>query len=241
MFKKTALFIAASATTLALSASLTQAATVTILTNENQVYSTVHGVRDNTASSGGDMVGTILTATYTDGTSEELVIEQGNRSFRGVANGTGMSLFKAWGDFRLTATNTLASLFFQLAPSGSIFDMSTALDGQPGDTPTTKVGYPFEITGGADGYSGNVAATYSGALRLASATDPAGDAFINMMLDFTDLAGGGYLGELTFRTDIDTLRYKDDLAAVPLPASLPLLLAGLGAFGLARRRKATTA
>ena len=50
-----------------------------------------------------------------------------------------------------------------------------------------------------------------------------------LLIDGGSTGGGAFFGNFTFEQDVD-------VAPIPLPAGLPLLLAGLGALGFARRR-----
>jgi len=172
-----------------------------------------------------------------DGSMEDLVWateELGDICCSARSAGTGTSLYMAWLGFELSTTHRLASLLFKLAPVNSLFDMGTAFDWQPDNTPTSNVGSPFHIYQGGDTLVGEITALYSGIVNIAG-FDAIGDLYTNMFVDFTGLAGGGFVGDMSFNSDMDTLCLAGDLHPVPLPASLPFLLAGLGGFGLMRR------
>ena len=221
-----------------------EAATVNISTVADNPHETVHGVRSNTSTYGSDLAGAVVTATYVDGTSETITWEYLNWGVNGGALGAGIDLFMADAGMSMTTTNLLATLSFELAPSSSIFDIAQLNEWEVGNTPTTKIGFPFRVTSGGSALVGAITATYSGIVNLAGrAAD--GDAYTNMLLDFTGISGpgfaGGFLGTMNWESDMDTLEVAGDLTPTPVPlaASLPFLLAGLGGFGVIRKgRKA---
>ncbi len=214
-----------------------EAATVNIFTKTGNAQETQFGIRAATGTDGRDLAGALVTASYSDGTSEQLIWEAVPfKASEGGASGTGVDLFMETAAMRITATRLVSSLLFQLASADSIFDMRGILEGRPGNTPTTKRGSAFQIDSGGDALVGDINVTYSGIVNLAGL--PAmGDAFTDMLVDFTGLTGGGFLGNLGFFTDMDTLAVAGDLTPVPLPASLPALAIGLGALGFVRTRK----
>jgi hypothetical protein len=220
------------ATSAVLLAGLTaaSAATVTISTFAGAAYQTVNGIREDTGTRGRDLVGATVHAAYSDGTEEDLTFSE-ILPYVGGVSGIGFNLFLGSMPVTLSASQRLSSLAFDLVPANSLFDISTANDGRPGDTPTSKRGYPFLIESASPDLSGVIAVTYSGIVNLAG-RDAVGDLYTTMLLDFTGLTGGGFLGDMVWRTDMDTLRDAGDLAPVPLPAGLPLLAVGLAGFGL---------
>lgn len=221
-----------------MSISAAQAATVNIVTVADNPQETAHGIRASTSTYGSDLAGALVAATYSDGSSEALTWEALSIGVRGAARGADIDLFMDWAGFEMTTTRLLTSLSFQLAPASSIFDVSRLNEWEVGNTPTTGIGFPFEIYAGGDLLQGAITATYSGIVNLAGRVAD-GDAFTNMLIDFSGLSGGGFLGSMSFRTDMDTLAVAGDLTPVPLPAGLPLLLAGLGGFGMIYRRRKT--
>ena len=213
-----------------------EAATVNIFTTTGQAQETEFGIRAATGTDGSDLAGALITATYLDGTSEQLVWERTYRSSEGVALGADIDLYMRSGPLEITADRTLTSLLFQLASASTIFDMKGNLEGRPGNTPTTKRGVPFSIATGGDFLDGIINVTYSGIVNLAGMAAQ-GDAFTDMLIDYSGLTGGGFLGAMSINGDMDTLAVAGDLTPVPLPASLPALAIGLGAFGFVRTRK----
>lgn len=219
--------------------SLAEAATINIFTSANNPQETVYGIRDLTSTNGNDLAGALITANYTDGTSELLTWQALDTRTKGEAVGTDIDLYKGDSAFELTTTRLLGSLLIQLAPASSIFDMLAKNEGAVGNTPTTLIGFPFRIASGGDALVGAINVGYSGIVNLAGRLAD-GDAYTDMLVDFTGLSTGGFLGSLRFASDMDTLRVAGDLTPVPLPASLPLLFAGFGGLGLLRSRKRKT-
>jgi hypothetical protein len=216
-----------------------QAATLDLGFDLEVDYQTVDGVRTNTSTYATDIAGSIVTATYTDGTTETLIWERLSE-WTGDVVSTGMDLAFQWWGFDLTTTNRLKSLSFDLAPSGTIFDAGYT-EGTVGNTPGTYGGIPLHLTefnSSTDAPDtsviGTVEATYSGLVQLVGHA-PGMDAFTRLLIDFSGTEGGGLLGAVTLALDMDVLEGgANDLSPVPLPAGILLLLAGLGAFGFLR-------
>ncbi len=233
----------------AFGAGAAQAATVDVSYDQDVGYTMSDGIREDTATYATDLVGAVITANYTDGTSETSVWTQFTTWTAGVvADGYDLS-YKWWG-FELLTDNRLASLAFDLAPAGVIFDAVVSGDSDVSTT-GTKGGSPLSL----DEYgsplventslAGTVTAEYDGLVQL-DGEEPAGDAFTNLLIDFTGTSEGGLLGGVTlvFDTDVlaggaaDLTAVMDEIAAVPLPAAGWLLLAGLGGLFATRRVKA---
>jgi hypothetical protein len=228
-----------SAFLLASAVSMSQAATVVnVQTSDGLAQETVNGIRSTTTTYGSDLGGMSLTATYHDGSSEVLswVAENPAYSVNGGVSGSGMSISAGWDGFALNTTRLMTGLSMSAGAAGSLFDISSA-QGTAGDTPTSLIGFPLSFVDN-DVLDGQVTAAYSGIVNMAG--DVArGDLYTDMFVDFSQVAAGGLLGSVRFYTDLDTLSDLGDLApsVVPLPATLPLMLVGLGGIGLMRRKK----
>lgn len=234
------------------------ATTVTVVTQTGAPYVSPVGVRDDTGSRGVDLVGAQVTATYADTTSEALTWGALDPFTAGAATGTDFAIYMDFEGFDIRATKQLTHLRIELTNSfslvdgsgRSVFDVLTADTNEPGNTPTSAFGFPVRFEGQSyaqvsffgtllpfgettDAPEGTVTATYSDSVSVGGA--PAqGDLFSTLSIDFAGLNAGFFQGEANFETDIDTLRVA---SPVPLPAGLPLLLAGLGGLMLVRSRR----
>ena len=220
-----------------------QAATlVNVETFDGLAQETVNGIRTATTTYGSDLGGMSLMARFADGSSEQLTwgADDPQNSVWGRASGAGISIAAGWDGFELSTTRLLTGLSMHAGAIGSLFDISRE-QGTAGDTPTSLIGFPLEFVAN-DLLDGTVTATYSGIVNLAGQA-ARGDLYTDMQINFSQVAAGGLLGAVRFYTDLDTLADAGDLspAAVPLPASLPLLLAALGGIALIRRKPARAA
>lgn len=229
------------------------AATIDIVRSGADQFESTYGLRDDTGTDGTDLDGALVTATYADGTSEQITWEGDPRIFTepdgstygsidGWARGANTDIFMSWDGFEMTTTSVLTSLSIDLAPASAVFDTTFIFDDNDPNGESTQgssFGFPFELYSGYENLEGAITATYTGIVSLVG-DDPVGDLFTTMSLDFSMLLGGGILGNLDFRSDLDVLRTEGDLSPVPLPASLSFLLlalAGLGLIHLAGRRR----
>ncbi|MEH6737285.1 MAG: hypothetical protein V7695_01910 [Sulfitobacter sp.] len=175
-------------------------------------YQTTDGIRADTSSRGVDLAGAMIVATYGDGTTESLTWAAFDPYTFGGATGTDIAMSFGFAEHILTTTKLLTSLEVDLRPAGSVFDITTTMEGALDgiNTPTSKNGFPFEILSDDAAETGSVTATYSNIVSLTG--HPAeGDLFTTILIDFSDLLAGGVLGEIRWNSDIDTLETAGDL------------------------------
>ena len=226
-----------SAVLLISTASMSQATTVVNFeTLGGLAQETVNGIRADSSTRGNDLDGMHVTATYQDGTSEDVTWAAYDAWTYGGVTGENLLFEAGWDGFHLTTTRVLTGLTMRAGAVGSLFDVSTEY-GTENDTPTTGRGFTLSFADTAL-LDGTVTATYSGIVNLAGET-ARGDLYTDLHIDFSQVAAGGLFGAVQFYTDLDTLADLSDLtpSVVPLPASLPLMLVGLGGIGLMRRKK----
>lgn len=214
------------------------AATVTMQQDAGVGVESEYGMSAKTSTHGRHLGGMQLTASYLDGTTEDLVWQA--YSGHGDVTGSGLYMFFAWDHFELTTTKRLTSLSMDAASGNAIFDIFTLEEGEDGNTTGTARGFSYRMRD-AENLNGNVDVTYSNLMSL-KGTEAQGDAYTHMLIDYSGLEGGGFLGYVEFATDMDSLAVAGDLNPVsvsnmPLPAGMPLLLAGLGVLGLYKRKR----
>ena len=177
-------------------------------------HETVYGIRDDTSSRGVDLEGARITLTYADGSVETLTWHATDPYTNGAAVGedTQMSFGYDW--HHLETTKPLATMEIDLQSASSVFDTTTTADDDPngGSTPTSLEGFPFRVESGSRDLAGDIEVTYSGIVNLAG-SPAAGDLFTTMTVDFSDLPEGGLLGNLAWKSDIDTMREEGDLVS----------------------------
>ncbi len=244
---------------LALSTTDVRATTIVVQTETGNAMETEFGFRSDTNTRGYDLAGAKVTATFDDGTTEMRTWQVFDPFTTGGVNGDRWSLFQdELGNVSLVSDNRVMTSFLvdlttsmsvtpatpddpEVIAGASVFDISRANDfwGQDGSTPGTGYGFAFSFAP-FNAPDGEVTVTYSGAVNIKGA--PAvGDLFTTMFVDLTGLVGGGFTGNAVYTSDQDTLRVAGDLTPVgatpvPLPAGLPLLLAGLGGLAVFKRR-----
>ena len=191
----------------------------------------VNGIREDTSSRGKDLAGSIIIATFADGSSETLIWEAFDPYTNGGVIGTDVRMSNGFYLHDLTTTKLLTSVQIDLAPSSSVFDSTVFEDIDPDgpSTPGSKYGFPFVVADAYADLAGDIDVTYSGIVNLAGR--PAdGDLYTTMRLDFTGLAAGGLLGTLQWNSDIDTMRDAGDL--IPTQTEQPGDLIDFNAFGV---------
>lgn len=126
-------------------------------------------------------------------------------------------------NFIFNTDNPTASIFFNEASSDATF----ALLSNNGSATFTSL------------LKGLVVETFTASIAFPEQTGPDGDnifGFTGSVFDEIRIVSSGSTGY-----SLDNLAFNAaDVAPVPLPAGLPMLLAGLGAFGLVRRKRATS-
>ena len=230
----TALAFAAAALIAPMSAN---AATVSIGSSMGGTFEATTGIGDTTTTQPSDLAGALITAVYSDGTQETMTWRRLG-STRWGARGSSANVLARGDAMRLATNKTVQTLSLDLTPSATVFDTidTRGMSGGGISTPSTSFGVPFFIQSDHSHLVGDIDVTYSGAVNIAGHAT-VGDIFTRMQIDFTDLQGGGFMGRLTFGGDTDVLAAGASLSRVPLPASLPVLLLGLGVFGFLSRRK----
>ena len=221
-----------------------QAATINVLREANNPHQTAYGLHSNTGAEGHDLDGAQVTAEFGDSanetltwTADPLIYSEPDgetyRSINGYANGDDINLFMSWDGFEMTTTSLLTSLTINLAPGNAVFDTTGTFDNDPngGSTPGSSYGFGLHLYESFSNLPGSINVVYSGIVNVAGAL-AVGDLFTTMTIDFTGLQDGGILGDLSFRSDIDAMRYDNDLSPVPLSASMTFLLFGLLGLGL---------
>ncbi len=186
--------------------------TIDIIRLADNPHETVNGIRADTSSRGVDLEGAQITATYADGTSETLTWQAFDPYTNGGVVGTDINMSYGYDWHYLTTTKLLTSLRIDLQPASSVFDTTLASDTDPlgGSTPGSKAGYPFRVAPEYEADAGGLTVTYSGIVNMAGS--PAeGDLYTTMVVDFSNLPSGGVLGDLTWNSDIDTMRDAGDL------------------------------
>lgn len=185
---------------------------IDIVRLDENPHETLNGIREDTTSRGVDLDGARITATYADGSTEVLTWQALDSYTFGGATGTDIDMSYGFDWHELSTSKLLISLEFDLQPASSAFDTVLSRDDYPigGSTPGSLDGYPFRLAPEYEEISGALKVTYSGIVNL-TGSPAAGDLYTTMVLDFSELAGGGLLGDLKWNSDIDTMKNAGDL------------------------------
>jgi hypothetical protein len=186
--------------------------TIDIVRLDENPHESVNGIRADTSSRGVDLEGATITATYADGSTEALTWHALDPYTFGGASGTDIDMSFGYDFHELTTTKLLTSLQIDLQPASSVFDTTLDMNDFPVglSTPSSLNGYPFELAPEYDSLSGDIKVTYSGIVNL-TGSPAVGDLFTTMVVDFSNLSSGGLLGDLSWKSDIDTMKDAGDL------------------------------
>ncbi|MEL6681100.1 MAG: VPLPA-CTERM sorting domain-containing protein [Pseudomonadota bacterium] len=220
------------------------AATIDINYDLDLAYTSEHGIRSHTRTWAGDHVGAQLFATYADGTTEQwewIQLYEHNPYVTGTDHiSENLTIEHITRGYVMDITKRLASFVIDLTGAGIVWDAGGYEDPDPRNSPGTLGGREFFIKeGNGDSLGGEIVATYSDRVQLGDHTTGE-DTFTRLLIDFSGLDDGGFVGDLIWNADTDGLAYTDDLtpvmAPVPLPAGGLLLLTAFGAFVTFRRK-----
>lgn len=185
---------------------------IDIVRLDQNPHESVSGIRADTSSRGVDLEGATITATYADGSTETLTWHALDPYTFGGATGTDIDMSFGYDWHELSTTKLLTSLQIDLQPASSVFDTTLDMDDFPigESTPSSLNGYPFEVAPEYDSLSGDITVTYSGIVNL-TGSPAVGDLYTTMVIDFSNLSSGGLLGDLSWKSDIDTMKDAGDL------------------------------
>lgn len=219
------------------------AATVDVTYDLRPTYKSIDGVGTRTATYRSDLVGATVLARFGDGTTENWeFIQHTSNIFSVRVDHESPDLSFTYDNsntFSMNARKLVTELTVNVGRANVIFDAGEYPDSDVRNSPTTKIGIEFNVSAGGDALTGVIGAHYSGHVRIGNHMTGE-DSFTQLDLDFTGLDGGGQLGGISWRADLDVLATPSDLALlsqVPLPAGMGLLLTGIGALGFAARRR----
>lgn len=196
---------------------------IDIVKLDENPHETAGGIRTDTSSRGVDLAGAEITATYADGTTEILTWQALDPYTFGEARGKDITMSYGFDWHALSTSKLLTLLQMDLQPANSVFDtnLDTADFPDGNSTPTSLNGYSFTLHPDYEEISGGLTVTYSGIVNL-KGSPAVGDLYTTMKVDFSNLSGGGLLGNLAWNSDIDTIRNAGDL----IPASAPCVVRG---------------
>lgn len=209
-----------------------------ILTEDNSSPDNIPGLT-GFQTTGADMVGMEVTATFGSGFSETLSWTATGTDSGGVS-GSGWSLTQSgdtFGSFSWAFSFTddlvrhdvslLTGLTLNGIPGLTVFDRTEPSPGTDG----SESGWDLETNLTNDAL---VAGEYSDPVGIGG-KKPVGDIFHTLTIDFTGLSGDGVRStDFTFVQDTDN---DSRLTQVPLPGTLALLALGLLGLGAASRRR----
>lgn len=213
--------------------SMSQAATVSIETDEIGAAST-SGISGYTTS-GADMDGMQVTGFFGQGISKTATF-LANGASSGFADGS-------WFSLSLNGNSSFSSPFVVEVAKGTL--QSLEIDGVPGDTIFDIVGSSAGTPGSAYGRGfttsdktpGEISVLFSRPISLTGAPH-AGDLYGAMAIDFSGIGGLSAGQSFSFIQDTDNTAIAGDFtpapAPVPLPAGFLLCLTSLSAFGMMR-------
>ena len=162
---------------------------------------------------GGQMGGTVVTAAFSDGTSQTAVWAPTSPGFGQVLTnlfllGAGNTSSSSWLLLNLNPSALLTGLTVDVGAGNHVFDTASPSPG----TANTAGGSNFSDT---LGFTGSISVTYSRPVGL-TGFSPVGDIFTVMTVNFAGLQGGGlatYVSGLGFNflQDTDALATAGDL------------------------------
>ena len=188
-------------------------ANVIVDTDEGTLHVTQSGFDTNTSVDGDEAAGMRVTVVYEGGLTEVLTWQATGGTTGGVT-GSGMSLtMSTAATFTLTSSLRVVSLKLEAQYGNAVFDTLKGVNnGTRGDTLGTKIGFPYEEMGG-DPVTGTVAVSYSDGV-IHAGLERGTDIFTTMTIDYSGVDGGGILGTIQFRSDMDNIAVPGDLAPV---------------------------